>query len=125
MTHEEAVDDLLEECRVDHVGLWELISAAYHDLGLTSPGAIRAATMRLARSLLVDRGVRAGFPSRDGRGFLPWNLQPDEALRRIDEEWDALGREPTIGDIVWFTTPDGADSASYTCDNPTPQPPAL
>lgn len=108
MTHEEVVDDLLEECRVDHVGLWELMSAAHSDLGLTAPEEIRAATMRLARSLLVDRGVQAGFPTRDGRGFVAWELSPEEVLRRIDEAWTALGREPTIGDIVWFMTPNPA-----------------
>jgi hypothetical protein len=29
----------------------------------------------------------------------------DESLARIDREWAALGREPNLGDIVWFVAP--------------------
>jgi hypothetical protein len=33
-----------------------------------------------------------------------WNLSAEQAIERIRREWDQLGGEPTIGDIVWFVS---------------------
>jgi hypothetical protein len=32
-------------------------------------------------------------------------LPPDQAVSRIEKEWSALGREPNIGEVAWFTSP--------------------
>jgi hypothetical protein len=48
--------------------------------------------------------VQAGFPTPDGRGFEPWSLGPNAGIDRINSEWNALGREPKIGEVVWFNT---------------------
>src|SRR5438105_1289071 len=104
MTDESAFLDLVEECRQDHVGLWEVIDAVRFDLGSSNPDQTRALTLGLVRRLLRDPKILVGHPAPDGRHFVPWKLTPDEACSRIDREWSALGREPTIGDVVWFTT---------------------
>src|SRR5689334_627281 len=110
MTLEDALEDLAAECERDHVGLWEVIDAAQSDLGATNAEETRALTLRLARLLLERSGMQVGFPTPDGRGFVPWDLSPDQAVARIDAEWSALGREPNIGDVAWFTT--GSDAPS-------------
>ena len=99
-----AIESLVEECRVDHVGLWEVINAARFDLGASSPAEIRATTIELVRSLL-EHGMHVGFPASGGKDFEPWALPTDAAIRRIEQEWSALGREPNIGEIAWFTAP--------------------
>jgi hypothetical protein len=45
-----------------------------------------------------------GHPAADGRHFVPWILPAEAAIGRIAVEWSALGREPDIGEIAWFTS---------------------
>ena len=104
MTHDDVLESLAEECRADHVGLWEIVDAVRLDLGSTNAPEIRALTLGLVRSLLLERGMQVGHPAPDGRHFIPWDLPPDQAVSRIEKEWSALGREPNIGEVAWFTS---------------------
>ncbi|HKI34801.1 MAG TPA: hypothetical protein VKA46_23290 [Gemmataceae bacterium] len=104
MTPEDVLESLAEECHRDHVGLWEIVEAVQFDLGSTNPSETRAMTLRLVGSLLRERGMQVGHPAPDGRHFIAWGLSPDQALRRIEQEWSALGRDPNIGDVAWFTS---------------------
>src|SRR5581483_1558441 len=113
MGYQEVLESLIEECEDDHVGLWAILWPVHVEMGVQDQREARVTTMRLVRDLLVEHGMLAGFPTKDGRGFTPWDLPPDAVIRRIDEEWTALGREPNIGDIVWFTAANRAAPASY------------
>ena len=104
MTPDEVLESLVEECHQDHVGLWEIVNAVQFDLGSKEPTETRALTLQLVRSLLHNPGIQVGHPAPDGRNFISWDLPPDEALRRIEQEWSALGREPNIGEVAWFTS---------------------
>lgn len=106
MTAEDILENLVEECREDHVGLWRVINAVRFDLGSTNPNQTRALTLQLVHRLLHERGVQVGHPAPDGRHFMPWELSPDQAVRRIEEEWSALGHDPDIGDVAWLTSAD-------------------
>ena len=106
MTHDDVLESLAEECHADHVGLWEILEAVRFDLGSTNPSETRALTLRLVRSLLQERGMQVGHPAPDGRHFIPWELPPDQAVSRIEKEWSALGRDPNIGEVAWFTSVD-------------------
>jgi hypothetical protein len=90
--------------RRTHVGLWRIVNAVRYDLGSRNPGETRAMTLRLVHSLLHDRGMQVGHPAPDGRHFVAWDLSPDQAMSRIEKEWTALGRDPTIGEVAWFTS---------------------
>ena len=105
MNEEELLASLIEECDDDHLGLWAILWSVRVEMGVEDPATARATTMRLVQALLVEHGMLAGFPTKDWRGFTPWSLSPEEAIRRIDEEWTALGREPNLWEIVWFTAP--------------------
>lgn len=104
MTLKEILDSLVEECQEDHVGLWRIVNAVRFDLGSTDPEQTRALSLRLVRNLLQERGVQVGWPDPDGRHFLPWDVPPDQAIHRIENEWVALGRDPNIGELAWFTS---------------------
>jgi hypothetical protein len=103
---DEVLESLAEECRADHVGLWEVVHAVKFDMDVTDPGKVRELTLRLVRQLLQEHGMKVGQPAPDGRSFLAWDLSPDEAIDRIEQEWSALGREPDIGELAWLTSPD-------------------
>lgn len=103
MTQQDVMEGLLDECEVDHVGLWELVRAAQDDLGATNPDETRQLTLDLVHELLEHSEILVGRPAPDGRDFLPWNVTPDEAIMRIEHEWMALGRCPDIGEVAWFT----------------------
>lgn len=104
MTPEEVLESLVEECQEDHVGLWRIVNAVRLDLGSSNPGETRTMTLRLIRSLLYERGMQVGHPASDGRHFVAWDLPADQALSRIEKEWSALGRDPNIGEVAWFTS---------------------
>ena len=62
-------------------------------------------TLKLVRALLA-RGFQAVDLIEDG-GCIAWPDQsPEAVLGRIRHEWEALGREPNLGDICWFNLPD-------------------
>lgn len=93
--------ELLYECGLDQTGLWEFVWMTAEELDLDDPDEVRAAVLESTSGLLKAGYIRAGVPK--GRvDFDPWNLSPEEAIERIEREWDALGREPDIGEIVWF-----------------------
>ena len=106
--------DVLKESAEDYVGLWSIIWRIRYELNdqeyppreedQADPVEVRCMTLGLVQDLLQDGLVRVGFPTLDGRGFEPWSLEPGEVTYRINLEWDALGREPNIGEVVWFTT---------------------
>jgi hypothetical protein len=104
MTPDEVLESLVEECHEDHVGLWRLVNAVRFDLGSKDPAETRVLTLRLVRKLLNERGMQIGHPAPDGRHFVSWDLPPDQAVGRVEQEWVALGRDPNIGEVAWFTS---------------------
>jgi hypothetical protein len=117
MTPDDVLESLIEECHEDHVGLWRIANAVRFDLGSRNPIETRTITLRLIRSLLHERGMLVGHPARDGRHFVAWELSPDQAVVRIEQELIALGREPSIGDVAWFTS--GPQPLSTSTENAT------
>jgi hypothetical protein len=106
MTADDVLESLVEECHEDHVGLWRVVNAVRFDLGSTNPPETRELTLRLVRRLLQERGMQVGHPAPDGRHFVSWGVSPDQAVSRIEHEWAALGRDPNIGEVAWFTSAD-------------------
>ena len=98
-TIQEIVDGYVEASKHDHVGLWEIIGRVGHDLHLSGPEG-RSAVLQVVKGIM-SAGTQAVTSSKTG--FHAWDDQdPDRALVRISTEWDALGRDPDPGDIVWF-----------------------
>ena len=111
--------DILQACSEDDVGLWEAVRHGQRNFPHASPDEIKQVVISALRVLLtarlIDAGrsvardssyIRSDWRSVFGPGYdiVSWNLQADQAIERIGQEWDALGGEPTIGDIVWFVS---------------------
>jgi hypothetical protein len=95
-----------QECSEDDVGLWSILWNVRHFFPDLPAEEHRKLTLGIVRAILLDGRIRAGFPSPGQRSFIPWDLTTEEVIARISSEWDELGREPNIGDIVWFTAMD-------------------
>ncbi|CBK40227.1 protein of unknown function [Nitrospira defluvii] len=111
--------DILRACSADDVGLWEAVRHGQWNFPHASPDQIKEIVLSALRVLLtarlVDAGrsvardnsyIRSDWRSVFGPGYdiVSWNLSAEQAIERIRREWDQLGGEPTIGDIVWFVS---------------------
>ena len=99
---------LVEETRTDTVGLWALLKQVARELPTLTPGEARQVTLTVIHGALVSEHVVAGnFVERDedSMRFDVWQTSAEESVARIDREWIALGREPNLGDVVWFVDP--------------------
>lgn len=103
-----APDLILEECRQDDVGLWEIVdmvSRAHREL---DPQALKERTLEILFSLLHDGLICAGFPQGEPIRFVASSKLAHEVISDIRREWDALDHPPSLADIIWFTSPDRA-----------------
>jgi hypothetical protein len=102
---EELREHLLAECREDEVGLWYITKGVRDLLGTQDPAELRRITLHLVRELLQSGEVIAGWYAPSDSGLPHWRIVSwpgsiEEILDRINTEWDHLGREPNVGEIV-------------------------
>jgi hypothetical protein len=98
---------IMAACRDDYEGLWAILEyLREEDPRLVSPPA----ALRVLKPLLEEGLIQAGFPTSDSRSFEPWRMPVEMILERILLEWKILGREPTVGEVVWFTTTNKGNS---------------
>ena len=106
---EELIQGYEREVLEDEIGLWQVVAAAQR-LKLKGKD-LREFVIHVVREMLA-RGFRPGMhdPNDDFR-LAPWpERDHDSIIRRIEAEWDALGRDPSIADIAWFNRPGGASA---------------
>ncbi len=96
--------DLLQQAASDYVGLWQIVSSLREQHGVVSETSRRKLALEVIERLLEEGLEVVDF--HRGRGWAKW---PDQdlhhVLARVEREWDALGKEPSLGDICWFTKP--------------------
>src|SRR5262245_26303452 len=105
-------EQLIHECEQGCVELWSVIWVVRHALNdddyptedRSDPAEVRKVTLDLVRSMLDSGKVQAGGLSDDETKFEAWPVTVDEAIDRIDAEWDTLGHEPDMEDIVAIFT---------------------
>jgi hypothetical protein len=99
------LNDFKKEAADDVVGLWAILKVLRENFPNKTPAAIRKMTIDFVRLMLSNR-FQAGDPPYSAMGYRRWeNQNPDDIIARIEREWDALGHEPNIPDIVWFDLP--------------------
>lgn len=87
----------------DYTFLSLAVSLVKDRLPDASDDEVRQITLRYLKELLQENRICAGmFLTRDD--FSEWRLDPQTTVERIAREWDKLGREPKIGEVVWFDT---------------------
>ena len=102
MEVEKIVGDFERQSVVDYVGFWEIVWVVKMDLKPDSASELRSLAIEILKAML-SRGFQIGYLASKGSGFEPWSDQRAESvIDRVSAEWDALGREPTIGDIAWL-----------------------
>ncbi len=102
---EKIVRGCYRESRDDYIGLWEILGAIDHELKITEPFVVRKVALDIVKRMLA-LDMRAVDLSQGG-SYIAWpNQNPEYILRRIDDEWQKLGKRPSIADIAWFTGPE-------------------
>ena len=87
----------------DWIGLWAIVWELRQSLPKAPAGEIRTLTVELVQQLLTEGFAVAGV---ENEVFVRWPDQtPASVARRILEAWRALGRDPDIGEIAWFSLP--------------------
>ncbi len=98
---------LVEEAQTDVVGLWAVLWEVKQEMPTLTADEARVATLEVVKGVLEHEEVIPG-EFKDEReettAFVPWQMSVVDTLKRIDREWGELGREPNLGDIVWFVS---------------------
>src|SRR5579883_1313447 len=101
----EIADSYAQQAISDYVGLWQICGRVEHDFCTKSQSQIKEISLRIVRKMLAS-GLQAVHLHSSDAGCDPWKEQDvDYVIGRIIAEWDALGHNPSVGDIVWFNNP--------------------
>ena len=66
--------------------------------------------LEIIEELSNEKLIVAGLPKGEHWVFITWKKTVKETIQTIKKEWDQLGREPSLWDIVWFDiTPKGKE----------------
>ncbi|HZP86041.1 MAG TPA: hypothetical protein VFB54_04415 [Burkholderiales bacterium] len=104
---DEIAEGYVNEAKTDYVGLWQICIRVRKEFNSTNPQQLRELVFQVIRRMLAS-GLQAVTLHSSGPGCTPWNEQEtDEVIKRISSEWDALGHDPSVADIVWFNNPSG------------------
>jgi hypothetical protein len=103
--------ELLAEGRDDYVGLWEFAWILRRSKPSCTDDEIREVALEVLGPLLSKGLMEPGALQENG-GFLAWTCTPEEALARIDKEWRALGQDPNIGEVCWFSNTSAGDEVA-------------
>jgi len=97
-------DDFVAEAQDDYVGLWSLLWRVREYTGESSQERVRGIVLYILSDLLRRQLIVAGTFTSDSE-FVTWASSVDLTVTEIERQWLQLGREPDIGDIVWFKSP--------------------
>lgn len=101
----EIVSGYVEEAKSDYVGLWQICTRVRKEFNPQSPYKIKNIVLHTIREMLASGLVAVDLAS-SGSGCTPWKeKRVEKIIHRISSEWDSLGRDPSVGDIVWFDNP--------------------
>jgi hypothetical protein len=97
-------EGIVKECSEDHVGLWVIVWEL-KNAGVIAESEIFETTLAIVKRLLADGKIVAGnFNTDIDDDFHQWKMPVEEIVARIKSEWSELGRDPNLGEIVWFTS---------------------
>lgn len=105
---------LLKEGTDDYLGLWEVVTIAREH----EPHIQRKDILGSLEFLLLKELIEAGWPG-DGE-FLRRGGTAEFIIQWIAREWQKLGHDPQMGEVIWFNNTAKGDSvaAGLVCRYP-------
>jgi len=103
MTTKQCIDDLLMRGCDDWLYVAEVVSVVKCVAG-GSPIELQRLTIDLIQLVAQQGLMEVGDLSNDG--FHKWDLPIEACLSRVQREWNALGRNPSLGEICWLQITD-------------------
>lgn len=101
---QEIIDDFVDESKADFIGLWQVIGRVRSQISIEVE--LQQYTLDVVEMLLARGFVAINSPYKETGKSEAWlDQEPGHVIDRIRREWDALGRTPTVPDIVWFDLP--------------------
>jgi hypothetical protein len=99
--------EILENGADDWLYLAEIVWRVKCVVGASSDVELRRMSLDLMRDL-VQRGLmEIGDVDVSGKkGFTKWDMPIETALERVEREWKALGRDPSMWEICWLSNTD-------------------
>ena len=121
-------NELLRRGLSDTLQLSEMTSVAQRHLGGSpSEAEVIQATTEAVGELVGSGYAIVGDVVKD-QGLLcvrSWELSTADTVKRIEDEWRALGRMPNLGEVCWLElTEAGRAEAQAAATAPTAPPPA-
>lgn len=101
----ERIEAYKKGAKDDRVGLYEIIGFIEGKFHTKNQKTVMDLTLEFVKDML-SKGFHAGKLERSLAGYRAWeNQNASYVLNRIETEWQKLGRNPNIGDIVYFDFP--------------------
>lgn len=110
MTIQACIDDLLMRGCDDWVNAAEVTSVAKFTGHAQSEDEIRSVSLKLIREVVQQGLMEIGDLPDEGRRLKLWPMTSQECLDRVEREWNALGRNPSLGEICWLQNTDKGDA---------------
>jgi hypothetical protein len=102
-------NELLDRGLSDMLQLDEMASVARRHLGGSpSEAEVMQATTEVVGEMVGSGHAIVGDVIRD-EGLLcvrSWELDAADTIKRIEDEWSALGRAPNLGEVCWLELTD-------------------
>ena len=92
---------ILAYCVEDWTSLYFISSFVRQYYHYNDQELIKMKSFTIIKKLLDENLIKAGDLTNDNK-FVLWNMSPEEVLDKIKYEWDNLGRELYMYEIVWF-----------------------
>ena len=93
---------LLEHGADDWVYAAEVASVAKFTGRANTEDEIRGLSFALIREVVQQGFMEIGDLLGEGGRFRKWEMSDQETLERVEREWIALGRNPSLGEICWL-----------------------
>jgi len=110
MTIQACIDDLLMRGCDDWVNAAEVTSVAKFTGHAQSEDEIRSVSLKLIGEVVQQGLMEIGDLPDEGRRLKLWPMTSQECLDRVEREWNALGRNPSLGEICWLQNTDKGDA---------------
>ena len=98
-------EDLIIEGTEDEINLWQVISEIIIKYPQKKLLEIKLMTLEAIREILETGFMKIatyGYVDNQEPPYEIWDLDIDSIIRRLEKEWDELGREPHFADIAWL-----------------------